>query len=84
MAQPRAVHAGRVTTHATMMCPAIPQRTADKRLVAPTPRMAEEMTWVVETGIPIEVSLPTDYALLRTCFGSNALNGSTASSYFLV
>src|SRR5438045_9770123 len=52
MAQPRAMHAGMVTTHATTMCPAIPQRTADKRLVAPTPRIAEEMTWVVETGIP--------------------------------
>ncbi len=47
MAQLRAMHAGIVTTHATMMCLATPQRTADKRLVAPTPRMAEEMTWVV-------------------------------------
>src|SRR5207248_6084835 len=52
MAQPRAMHAGMVTTQATTMCPAIPQRTADKRLVAPTPRMAEEMTWVVEPGLP--------------------------------
>src|SRR6266487_5949909 len=52
MTQPSTIHAGIVTTHATTMRPAIPQRTADNLLVAPTPRIAEEMTWVVETGIP--------------------------------
>src|SRR5881398_3064882 len=52
MAQPNAMHAGIVTTHAVTIRPAIPQRTADNLLVAPTPRIAEEMTWVVETGIP--------------------------------
>src|SRR5579884_2026329 len=52
MIQPRTMHEGIVTTHATTIRPAIPQRTADNRLVAPTPRIAEEMTWVVETGIP--------------------------------
>jgi hypothetical protein len=32
--------------------PGHPQRTAERRFVAPTPRIADEMTCVVETGIP--------------------------------
>ena len=32
--------------------PATPQRTADKRRVEPTPRIAELIVWVVETGTP--------------------------------
>ena len=34
------------------MFPASPQRTADKRRVAPTPMMEELMQWVVLTGTP--------------------------------
>ena len=34
------------------MLPATPQRTADSRSLDPTPMIALEMTWVVETGIP--------------------------------
>jgi len=34
------------------MLPATPQRTADNRSLAPTPMIALEITWVVETGIP--------------------------------
>ena len=34
------------------MLPATPQRTAEKRSLAPTPMIALEITWVVDTGIP--------------------------------
>src|SRR6476469_6548690 len=34
------------------MLPATPQRTADIRSLEPTPMIALEITWVVETGIP--------------------------------
>ena len=39
-------------THATMMLPATPQRTADSRLAAPDPITAPEIVWVVESGKP--------------------------------
>src|SRR5665648_1012492 len=39
-----------VSTQATAMLPATPQRTADARLVAPTPMIAEVIVWVVDTG----------------------------------
>ena len=35
------------------MSPATPQRTAESRVLEPTPMMAVEMTWVVDTGAPI-------------------------------
>ena len=41
-----------VRIHAHTIRRAIPQRTADKRLVAPTPTMAPVMVWVVLTGMP--------------------------------
>ena len=41
---------GMVSTHATSMFWATPQRTADTRFDAPTPMMLDEMTWVVLTG----------------------------------
>ena len=44
--------AGIVRIQATTMLPATPQRTAENRSLAPTPMIADEMTWVVETGIP--------------------------------
>src|SRR6266699_7219522 len=44
--------AGMVRIHATTMRRAIPQRTADNRVVAPTPTIAPVMVWVVLTGIP--------------------------------
>ncbi len=43
---------GIVSTHAHTILPTMPQRTAESRLVAPTPRMEVEITCVVETGIP--------------------------------
>src|SRR5262245_14943695 len=43
---------GTVTTHAVTIRPATPHLTADARLVAPTPRIADEITCVVETGMP--------------------------------
>src|SRR6476661_3943280 len=41
---------GKVRTHAATMLPATPQRTADRRLVAPTPMIEEVIVWVVEIG----------------------------------
>ncbi len=35
-----------------MMLPATPQRTAENRSLEPTPRIADEITWVVDTGTP--------------------------------
>ena len=44
--------AGIVSTHAQTMCAATPQRTAERRLVAPTPIMAVLIVWVVLKGMP--------------------------------
>ena len=41
---------GKVSTQAVTMVRATPQRTAEKRLVAPTPITAEVIVWVVEIG----------------------------------
>src|SRR5215218_1650392 len=41
-----------VRIQAITMLPATPHRTADSRSLEPTPMIALEMTWVVETGIP--------------------------------
>src|SRR3954471_14494150 len=43
---------GSVSTQATAMFPATPQRTAERRLAAPAPMMPPEITWVVERGKP--------------------------------
>ena len=43
---------GSVKTHAVTMLPATPQRTAERRLLAPTPMMHALMQWVVDTGTP--------------------------------
>src|SRR5678810_522154 len=43
---------GIVNTHAVRMFPATPQRTAEMRLLAPTPMMQALMQWVVDTGMP--------------------------------
>jgi hypothetical protein len=43
---------GMVRIHASTIFPATPQRTALKRLLAPTPMMHALMQCVVETGIP--------------------------------
>src|SRR5689334_15462538 len=42
--------AGKVSTQAVRMVRATPQRTAENRLVAPAPMIAEVMVWVVEIG----------------------------------
>jgi len=52
MHQARAMQKGSVRTQAMTILPAMPHRTAESRLVAPTPRMAVETTWVVLTGRP--------------------------------
>src|SRR5919199_1893424 len=47
-----AAAAGSVSTQATTMLPATPQRTADTRFAAPEPITPPEMVWVVERGNP--------------------------------
>ena len=47
-----AAAAGMVRTQAHTIRPATPQRTADNRLIDPTPMMAPVMVWVVLTGTP--------------------------------
>ena len=44
--------AGSVSTQATTMLPATPQRTADSRFAAPDPITAPEIVCVVESGKP--------------------------------
>jgi hypothetical protein len=48
--------AGSVTSHAEIMPPATPQRTAETLRAAPIPMMAPVIVWVVETGTPKEVA----------------------------
>ena len=45
-----------VRTHAQTMRPASPQRTAERRCVAPTPTIAPVMVCVVLTGMPKRVA----------------------------
>ena len=52
MPQAIAIQNGSVSTQAMVIFPAMPHRTAENRLVAPTPRMAADTTWVVLTGMP--------------------------------
>ena len=55
------------------MLPATPQRTAEKRLVAPTPITEEVITCVVETGKPY-CAVPSITALATVC-AANPLTG---------
>src|SRR4029450_11387575 len=48
--------AGMVRIQAQTMRPATPQRTADRRRVAPTPTIAPVMVWVVEAGMAREAA----------------------------
>ena len=43
---------GKVRTQAATICPATPQRTAEKRLELPTPMIEVLIVWVVLRGIP--------------------------------
>src|SRR3954447_17413556 len=54
--------AGSVSTQATAMLPATPQRTADRRLAAPAPMTPPEMTCVVDSGNPRWVAVNTTAA----------------------
>ena len=49
-------HPGIVSTQAETIRPATPQRTAEIRRVAPTPRIAPLIACVVEIGIPRRVA----------------------------
>src|SRR5262245_64231837 len=54
--------AGIVSTQAQTICRATPQRTADRRRVAPTPTMEPVIVCVVLTGTPISVAVMSDAA----------------------
>ena len=45
---------GIVRSHAQTIRVATPQRTAEARLIEPTPTIAPVIVWVVETGMPEE------------------------------
>ncbi len=60
-----------VNTHAQIILPATPQRTAESLLVEPTPTMAPVIVWVVLTGIP---------AIDRTNNGAGGGRFSTAAA----
>ena len=49
---PTAAAAGRVSSQASAICPATPQRTAASRRPAPAPRIAPVATWVVDSAKP--------------------------------
>jgi hypothetical protein len=49
--------AGMVSTHAQTILPATPQRTAESRVVAPTPTIAPVIVCVVLTGMPKRVAI---------------------------
>jgi hypothetical protein len=53
---------GKVRTQAKTMLLATPQRTAERRLVEPTPMMDELTQWVVLTGIPKFEAISTTVA----------------------
>ena len=56
---------GIVRTQAHITRPATPQRTADRRWVVPTPTIAPEIVWVVDTGTPPKVASPSEIAAAR-------------------
>src|SRR3954470_24527213 len=58
-----AAAAGKVRIQAVTMLPATPHRTADSRLVAPTPMIADVIVWVVEIGAPRTYALKYSTAL---------------------
>ena len=67
--------AGRVSTQAVTSWPATVQRTAERRLVEPTPKMQAEMVCVVLTGAPStdapEMTRAADVSAAKPCTGSS-------------
>ena len=70
---PTPAEAGIVMIHAQKILRATPHRTADKRFVAPTPMIAEAITWVVLTGIPTNAllarAMPPPVSAEKPCQG---------------
>src|SRR5213594_4053759 len=70
---PTPADAGIVMIHAQKILRATPHRTADKRFVAPTPMIAEAITWVVLTGIPASAllasAMPPPVSAEKPCQG---------------
>ena len=57
-----AADAGMVRTQAQTMRPAMPQRTAERRLIEPTPMIAPVIVCVVLTGTPRFVAVKSEIA----------------------
>src|SRR5512143_896563 len=70
---------GIVKIQAQTMFAEIPQRTAERRRVAPTPMMAPAMEWVVETG-----TLSAVNARMRTPPAVSAAKPSTGRSFVIL
>src|SRR2546426_7889662 len=74
---PTPADAGIVMIHAQKILRATPHRTADKRFVAPTPMIAEAITWVVLTGIPASAllasAMPPPVSAEKPCQGGRAV-----------
>src|SRR5947209_19491696 len=68
---------GIVMIHAQTIRRATPHRTADRRFVAPTPIIAEAITWVVLTGMPARAvlasAIPPAVSAEKPCQGRSAV-----------
>src|SRR2546428_1134071 len=68
---------GIVMIHAQTIRRATPHRTADRRFVAPTPIIAEAITWVVLTGMPARAvlasAIPRAASAEKPCHGRSAV-----------
>src|SRR5256712_10607317 len=68
---------GIVMIHAQTIRRATPHRTADRRLVAPTPMIADAITWVVLTGMPARAvlarAMPPPVSAEKPCQGRRAV-----------
>ena len=66
---------GRVKIHAYRILAVTPQRTAEKRLIAPTPMTDEVIVWVVLTGSPMcavaRSTAAAPVSAANPCTGSN-------------
>src|SRR6266568_7493968 len=74
---PTAADAGIVMIHAHTMRRATPHRTAERRFVAPTPMIADAITWVVLTGMPARAvlarAMPPPVSAEKPCHGRRAV-----------
>src|SRR5579885_3245560 len=72
------MHTGIVRIHAVTIVPATFQRTFDDRHDAPTPRIADEITCVVESGKPsreaTSITAPADVSAAKPWIGLSSVS----------